>query len=193
MSRDTWPDDWQAAGSLPGEPTVMVREFRRERRQLAFAVLAEMAVLAGLLGLGGFALLRSPQISDTLWAAGVLVFLALVAGAILISRQSLRPASAQSSTREFLAACEAASRRQLLVLRVAWAMLVLGTLALLPFAVWRYRVDTISLTSHHGLFSAMATAVLLIVAAGWIRLSQRRAREELDAIKNMTSETEPAG
>jgi hypothetical protein len=191
VSPGTWHDDWQAAGALPDEPTVLVREFRRERRRLALAGLAELAVLAGLLSLGGFALLRSPQISDTLWAAGVLVFLTLVAGAILISRRSPRPASTHSSTREFLAAHEVASRRQLLVLRIAWAALVIGTLALLPFAAWRYRVDTISLTSHHGAFSAIATAVLLVVAASWIRLSQRRARALLDSIRTTIAEAEP--
>jgi hypothetical protein len=178
MSGD-WHDDWQAAGALQSDPAALVRAFRREQRRLVIAFVAELAVLGGLLGLAGFALLRGPQISDTLWAGGVGLFLSLVAGAILISRRTPLPL-AQRATHEFLAALVTSSQRRLQLLRWAWVVLVLGTLGLLPFAVWRYSVNTIPLTSHHGAFSAAATAVLVIGAAFWIRYSQRRTREELE-------------
>jgi hypothetical protein len=181
-------DDWLSAGTLISDPSGLTREFRREQRRLTLALLAELAVLGALLGIAGFALLRSPLISDRLWAGGWIVFLAIAGCAVLIARRNMRLPALHAATEPFLAAYEVSCRRRLLAIRIAGATLVIGVLALIPVASRRYREETYSLASDHGIGSALATLLLIIAAAVVVLLSHHGAQTELKRIQNVRGE-----
>jgi hypothetical protein len=181
-------DDWRSTGSLIRDPSGLAREFRREQRRLARALVAELAALGALLGIAGFALLRSPLISDSLWAGGLVAFLAIAACAVLLVRRNMRLPPVHAATEPFLAACEVSCRRRLFAIRVAGATLIAGVLALIPFAARRYREDTYALTSDHGIGSALGTLLLLAGAAAAVFLSHRRAQTELERILSLRNE-----
>jgi hypothetical protein len=165
------------------------QDVRRAQRRNTLISSIEVMIAIGLLGLAGFAIVRSTQITDAMWAAGGVAFLAFTAGAVAIARYRADLPLAQA-TISLITTYERKCRRRLRAARWASALLVLELLALLPFAIWRYRADPASFTSHHGLASAAGTVVFVMAATVWTWRMTRRARTDLDHARVMQDEIE---
>jgi hypothetical protein len=182
-----WIDDWQSGSPRIETAGTLSQDIRRAQRRRTLISAIEVMIAVGLLAFAGFAVVRSTQITDTMWLAGGVAFLVFAVGAVAIAGHRVELALGET-TISLVAAYERACQRRLRAARLATIVLALELAALVPFGLWRYRVDPASFTSHHGIASAIGTMALVVAATIWTRRMTSRARVDLRHAQAMHEE-----
>ena len=176
---DVLRNEWRALGAQPGAGSEVLREVRRAERQERTLRRSELSAITGLIGIVGYAVLAGPGITDAVWTAGTIAALGLGAAVALATRRR-GTAPLPADTTAFLDAFCATASRRLRILRAGRGVLVVESVAFVPFLVWRYRVNPGSVLSHHGVASWVGTLLLLALSGIWIRARLRDARTDLE-------------